>query len=293
METLLIDILKAMGVDALPRWLSLLISSLDVLLIVAIAFVARHLIMKLIDLMHQRLVNRTSNTEQRKRIDTLNRILVYITSIGIAVIAAMFILSELGVSIAPFLATAGVVGLAITFGSQSLIKDYFTGAVMLLENQIRQGDFVEVAGKAGKVEEVTLRYVRLRDSEGAVHFVPNSAITSVTNRSRDFSYAVVEVGVGYSVNLGDAYTVLRLVSDSIRAREDLAPKILEDLEILGVNQLADSAVTLRLRMKTKPLEQWVVRRALLGEIKDAFQSNGIEIPFPQRVIRVEGDMSKN
>jgi small conductance mechanosensitive channel len=198
----------------------------------------------------------------------------------------MLVLSELGVSIAPLLATAGVVGVAISFGAQSLVKDYFTGFVMLLENQIRQGDFIEVAGKSGSVEEVTLRYVRLRDGEGAVHFVPNGAIAAVTNHSREFAYAVIEVGVSYKANLGQTYEVIKAVGQSVRDNPDYANGILDDIEVLGVNQLGESSVGIRLHMKVRASDKWGIRRALLGALKESFDEAGIEIPFPQRVVHM-------
>lgn len=287
MEQLILASLASLGWEHIPKWAVLLISSLNLILIIILAFVVRRVVGHLLNAIHVRLRKRMAGVEERKRVDTLNRIFGYVASVVIWVITVMVILAELGISIAPFLATAGVVGIAISFGAQSLVKDYFTGFVMLIENQIRQGDFVDISGKSGHVEEVTLRHVRLRDGEGTVHFVPNSAITTVSNHSRDFAYAVVEIGVGYDVNLGQAYEVIKQVGTGLREDPDLSEKILEDIQILGVNALGDSAVTIRLRMKVIALEQWVVRRAILAALKQAFQKSGIEIPFPQRVVRIQ------
>jgi small conductance mechanosensitive channel len=284
MQEVATDLLASMGITDIPPWISLVVASLNVVLIVVLALIVRRVAKRLLEVLHARLLSRSSDIEERKRIDTLDRIFSYTLSVIVGVVAIMLILSELGISIAPLLATAGVVGIAISFGAQSLVKDYFTGFVMLMENQIRQGDFIDVASKSGTVEEVTLRYVRLRDGEGAVHFVPNSAITSVTNHSRDFAYAVVELGVSYRANLGRTYEVIQGVGSALRQNPDLSPKIIGDMEILGVTQLADSAVTIRMRMKVKPLEQWGVRRAILAAVKEAFDAQGIEIPYPQRVI---------
>ncbi len=287
MEQLILESLTKLGWPDIPKWAVLLISSLNLILIIVLAFAVRRVVGHLLNAIHVRLRKRMAGNEERKRIDTLNRIFGYVASVVIWVITIMVVLSELGISIAPFLATAGVVGIAISFGAQSLVKDYFTGFVMLIENQIRQGDFVDVAGKSGNVEEVTLRYVRLRDGEGTVHFVPNSAITTVSNQSRDFAYAVVEIGVGYDVNLGQAYEVIKQVGTELRQDPEFESKILEDIQILGVNALGDSAVTIRVRLKVVALEQWVVRRAILANLKQAFQKSGIEIPFPQRVVRIK------
>lgn len=286
MEQLSLDLLSSVGLTDIPKWAMLLISSLNVILIITLAFVVRGVVGRLLSAVHKRLRARMTGVEERKRLDTIDRIFGYVASVVIGVITIMVVLAELGISIAPFLATAGVVGIAISFGAQSLVKDYFTGFVMLIENQIRQGDVVDIAGKSGSVEEVTLRYIRLRDGEGTVHFVPNSSITTVSNHSRDFAYAVVEIGVGYDVHLGKAYDVIKQVGIELRNDPDIREKILEDIQILGVTQLGESAVTIRVRMKVVALEQWGVRRAIMAALKHAFQKEGIEIPFPQRVVRI-------
>lgn len=279
-------LMQELGFTDLPAWAGLLISSLNIVIIVLLAMLARALLGRVLSTVHARLVLRARGTEEKKRIDTIDRILRYIASVVITVVTIMVVLDELGVSIAPFLATAGVVGIAISFGAQSLVKDYFTGFVMLLENQIRQGDFIEVANRSGTVEEVTLRHVRLRDGEGAVHFVPNSSITTVSNFSREFAYAVVDINVGYQTNLGQAYDVITTVGAELKADPAVASKVLNDLEILGVTSLGDSSIVLRIRVKVLALEQWGVKRVLLAKLKHAFEQAGIEIPFPQRVLHI-------
>ena len=287
MENVTSKILIALGWESIPAWASMLIASINVIIILIMAIIVRSVVRRLLATVHQRLSARAPGIEERKRVDTLGRIFGYITSVIIGVVTVMLVLSELGISIAPLLATAGVAGIAISFGAQSLVKDYFIGFVMLMENQIRQGDFVEAAGKSGSVEEVTLRYVRLRDGEGAVHYIPNSAITTVTNHSRQFAFAVVEIGVSYTANLGKIYEVITRVGKALREDPEQAPKILDDLEIQGVNQLGDSSVSIRLRVKTDAAAKWAIRRELLARIKEAFDVNGIEIPFPQRVLHVQ------
>jgi len=197
MEVLLMESFGALGWEEVPVWVHLAVQALGILIIIVVALIARAVMNRLLASLHKRLQARAANGEEKKRIDTLDRIFNYVSSVVIILLAVMLVMGELGLSIAPFLAAAGVVGIAVSFGAQSLVQDYFTGLVMLLENQIRQDDYIEVGGKAGSVEEVTLRYVRLRDGEGAVHYVPNSQITTVTNRSREFAYAVVEVSVSY------------------------------------------------------------------------------------------------
>jgi small conductance mechanosensitive channel len=197
----------------------------------------------------------------------------------------MLILSEIGVSVAPILGAAGVVGIAIGFGAQSLVKDYFTGFFILLENQIRQGDVVQIADKSGLVEEVTLRFVRLRDYDGNVHFIPNSLITTVTNMSRSFAHAVIDVRLSYGDDVDRAFEIMRELAAQLRADPDFGPRILDDLEIAGVESLAESAVMLRARLKTTPLNQWSVRREFLRRLKQAFALAGMEIPYPRLAMR--------
>ena len=287
MQDFTMALLNELGWTELPAWAILVVSSLNIVAIIVLALIARALVGRLLNAVHTRLSQRTIDIEERKRIDTIDRIFRYITSVVIAAITIMVILGDLGISIAPFLATAGVVGIAVSFGAQSLVKDYFTGFVMLIENQIRQGDFIAVAGHSGTVEEVTLRHVRLRDGEGVVHFVPNSSITTVSNFSREYAYAVVDVGVGYQTNLGQAYEVIKSVGADLQADPNLEGKILGDIEILGVTQLADSSIMLRTTMKVRALEQWGIKRITLARLKQAFEEAGIEIPFQQRVLHIK------
>jgi small-conductance mechanosensitive channel len=196
----------------------------------------------------------------------------------------MLVFTELGISIAPILATAGVLGVAVGFGAQSLVKDYFSGLFLLLEDQIRQGDVVQAGGKAGLVEDVTLRHVRLRDYDGNVHYVPNGHIDSVTNMTREFSYAVIDVGVAYREDVDEVFSIIREVAAEIRADENFKGIVLEDVELAGVDNWADSAVVIRLRIKVVPIQQWTVKREFLRRLKYAFDARGIEIPYPHLTI---------
>ena len=249
-------------------------------IILVISWIMLSLSQKLIPVLRKQLQERTDDPEQLKRLETLGRVFRYIAAVLITLISGMLVLAELGVSIAPILASAGVIGIAIGFGAQSLIKDYFNGFFLLLEDQVRQGDVVEVAGKGGLVEEVTLRYIRLRDYEGNVHFIPNSVITTVTNRSRSFAYAVINIGIAYRENVEEVFEVMREVAAGMRQDETLGPLILEDIDIAGVDAWADSAVVIRCRFKVQALQQWTVRRAFLLRMKKEFDRRGIEIPFP-------------
>lgn len=267
-----------------PAWAKILVSLTNVFLILVASWLFMGFVRKVLRTLNQRMATRSSDPEDQKRIDTLMRVFRYIASVVIGAVTVMLVLSEFGISIAPILATAGVAGLAIGFGAQSLVKDYFTGFVMILENQIHVGDVVEVGGKSGKVEDVTLRYVRMRDAEGAVHYVPNGVISTVTNRSREFAYAMIEVGVGYAENIDRVIDVIKSVGATLAQDPQFGEKIMEPLEMLGVENWADSAVSLRFRFKTKALEQWPVRREFLRRLKNEFDRQGIEIPFPSRTV---------
>lgn len=268
----------------LPGWVKVLVSLTNVFLILLVAWGLLTISGRLLYLLDDRMRSRSAEPEERKRIETLMRVSRYVASVLIGAITVMLILSEVGISIAPILATAGVAGLAVGFGAQSLVKDYFTGFVMLLENQIRVGDMVEVGGKSGLVEEVTLRYVRLRDVEGSVHYVPNGIIATVTNKSREYAYAVTDIGVGYREDTDRIFSMLQRVSKEMQEDVTLGPKILEAIEVMGVDQFADSAVTIRCRIKVVALEQGPVRREFLRRVKKVFDAEGVEIPFPSRTV---------
>ncbi len=270
--------------DPVALW-ALTKTMLRILLIVVLAGILMKISSKLIIKLKMHLRERAiEDAEELKRIDTVGRVFRYIATIVIGIIAIVEILHQLGISIAPILAAAGVVGLAIGFGAQSLIKDYFNGFFILLENQIRQGDVVDAGGKAGLVEEVTLRYIRMREYSGNVHYVPNGSITTVTNMSRGFAQAVIDVGVAYRENVDEVIKVMKAVGEDLRTDDEYQFKILDHMEVAGVDQLGDSSVTIRCRFKVMPLEQWGVRREYLKRIKAAFDQHGIEIPYPHLTI---------
>ena len=218
------------------------------------------------------------DVEAQKRAATLSNVLRKLASIFIGVIATLAIFNTLGISILPFLATAGVAGIAIAFGAQTLVKDFFRGFFLLAENQIRQGDVVEVAGKSGLVEDLTLRYVQLRDYEGNVHYVPNGEIGVVTSSSRTFAYAVVDVIIALEQDIEPVMDHMRAVGAAMRAHAVWGPKILADLDIAGIESWNDRGITLRARMKVRALEQANVRREFLLRLKQTFDKHDIQQP---------------
>lgn len=278
------QLLNGFSLVNLREWIEAVRPGLHILLILILTGVVLRIARRMIRLMREYLSRQQGNHEDVKRIETLSRVFRYIATVVVTVVAGLLILGELGIAIAPILGAAGVVGIAVGFGAQSLIKDYFTGFFLLLENQIRLGDVVEVGGKSGLVEEVTLRYVRLRDYDGNVHFVPNGTVTTVTNRSRDHVQSVIDVGIAYQEDVDEVFQIMREVGRGMRADAQFRDRILDDLEIAGVERWDDSAVVLRCRFKVLPLEQWNTRREFLRRLKRAFDDHGIEIPYPHLTV---------
>jgi small conductance mechanosensitive channel len=278
--TALENVLKRLGLEVRPEFIPAIETGLTIVFILVLTWLLMHLSRRVIRIFKKFALHRADDPEEVRRVETLSQVMRYLLSIIIVAVAVLLVLSELGISIAPLLGAAGIVGIAVGFGAQSLVKDFFTGFFILLENQIRKGDVVRIAGQAGLVEEVTLRYVRLRGYEGNVHFIPTGMIDKVTNMTLEYSFALIEVGVAYREDLDEVFQVIRETGAQMREDGVFGPKMLEDLELAGVENWADSAVTVRCRIKVVPLEQWSVRREFLKRLKQAFDARGIEIPFP-------------
>jgi small-conductance mechanosensitive channel len=285
------NLLAYLGNIDWSRWGSYFVSAFRITVIVVGAWIAIAVLQRLVRRVRKQVSDHMGEVEGVRRAETLGRVVRYLIGIVISAVAFMLVLAEVGVSLAPILGAAGVVGLAIGFGAQSLVKDYFTGFFILFEDQIRTGDVVTVAAISGVVEDITLRHVRLRDYDGNVHFVPNNLITTVTNMSRLFAQAVMDIGVGYRENVDEVMAVMKTVGATMRDDEVFGPKIFADLDIAGVERLDDSAVVLRCRFKVAPSEQWGVRREYLRRIKAAFDAQGIEIPFPHVTLYAGVDKS--
>jgi moderate conductance mechanosensitive channel len=184
------------------------------------------------------------------------------------------------VNIGPLIAGAGVVGIAVGFGAQKLVQDVITGVFILMEDTISVGDVADVGSHAGLVEALTIRSVRLRDLAGSVHTVPFSAVSSVINMTKDFSHFVLDVGVSYREDTDQVVEVLKEIDAEMRAEPEFARRMIAPIEILGVDSFADSAVIVKARLKTRPIEQWTVGREFNRRMKKRFDALGIEIPFP-------------
>lgn len=218
------------------------------------------------------------------RTTTLLKLFQTALKVILAVLVVLIVLSEVGLDIAPLLAGAGVIGLAVGFGAQTLVKDVITGVFMLMENTIAVGDVVEIGGHSGVVEQVSIRTAHLRDLEGRVHVVPFSDVTSVINYGRGFAYALIDMGVAYREDVDEVVAVLKAVAEDLRQDEEFKGVILGELEVLGLDSFGASEIVVRVRLKTTPLMQWSVKRAFNKRIKKAFDEKGIEIPFPHQTV---------
>jgi len=203
------------------------------------------------------------------------------------VVAAIMILQEMNFDVRPLLAGAGVVGIAVGFGAQNLVKDVLAGFFLLLDNQIRINDVVVINGQSGLVEEVNLRTTLLRAEDGAVHLFPNGSITKFSNLTRDFSYAVFNISVDYKNDTDHVISVLTTMAAELTAEDRFHAIVLAPLEVMGVDQLADSGVIIKARFKTQPMQQWTVAREMNRRIKKTFENAGIEMPFPTSGVQLE------
>ena len=229
--------------------------------------------------------------EFAQRLQTIGGLVRNVVTVLVIAVAALMIMQELGVNITPLLTAAGIGGLAVGFGAQNLVRDVISGFFLILEDQIHIGDVVSVDGTAGLVQAVKLRMIVLRDLTGTVHVIPNGTINTLSNMTKEFSCYVIDVGVAYKEDTDHVVEVLHEVGDDLNKDPIFSRHILDKLEVLGVNDFADSAVTIKIRIKTRPLKQWMVGRELRRRIKKAFDAQGIEIPFPHTSIYF-GEASK-
>ena len=250
-------------------------------LIIGVAFLLWEIVSAMIE---RSLAHEAAQEDGSTRKMTLLPLLRSVARITLLIIASMILLSQLGINIGPLLAGFGVIGLAIGFGAQSLVRDVITGAFILLEDGISVGDWVEAGGYSGTAEHLTVRTVTLRDLAGTVHKVPFGEVTTVTNYNRDYGYVLVDARVAHGERYGEVVQALQDVADWLRGDDIWGPYITGDLELFGLNNVGDSAIEIRVRMKTLPMRQFGVRRAFLERMKHVFDERGIEIPFPHRTI---------
>ncbi|MEX1107848.1 MAG: mechanosensitive ion channel domain-containing protein [Dongiaceae bacterium] len=227
------------------------------------------------------------------RARTLLPLMRNVFRIILIVLVVLVVLSELGIDIAPLLAGAGVVGLAIGFGAQKLVQDVITGFFILVEDSISIGDFVDIGTHSGTVESMNIRSIRMRDIEGTVHTVPFSSVTTVKNFTRDFGYAIMDISVAYRENTDEVVEAIREVGAGMAEDPDIKRNVLAPIDVFGIQELGDSAVVIRARFMTRPMMQWAVKREFLRRIKLAFDEKGIEMPFPHRTVYFGADKQGN
>lgn len=224
------------------------------------------------------------SSEIEKRASTLMGIMTSAFIIIVWLMASMLLLRKIGIDIAPIIAGAGIIGLAIGFGAQELVRDFITGFFMLLENQVRSGDVAIVNGTGGLVEHVGLRTIVLRDLSGVVHVFQNGKINTLSNMTKEWSAMVFDIGVAYKEDTDKVAEIMMQVAEEMRGDEKFAQQIIEPMEIFGVDSFGDSAVVVKARLKTKPIQQWAVGREYRRRLKKAFDAQNIEIPFPHRTV---------
>lgn len=240
----------------------------------------------------ERVEELTDRTERSKqRVTTLGAVLRSIASATIWTFALLIIMGEIGINLGPLIAGAGIAGLAVGFGAQTLVRDFLAGIFIIIEDQYGVGDVVDIGPATGTIERVTLRTTRLRDVEGVLWVVPNGEIHRVGNKSQLWARAILDVGVGYSTDLDRAVAVIEEVAVELWREQLPEATIIERPEVWGVQDLGDSAIAIRLAVKTEPAEQWQTARLLRARLKQALDEAGIEIPFPQRTVwmRSEAD----
>ncbi|WP_447971208.1 mechanosensitive ion channel family protein [Nitrospira sp. M1] len=219
-----------------------------------------------------------------KRIKTLTGLVQTISLAAIWVIAIIMSLDQVGLDVTPILAGAGIIGLAVGFGAQNLVRDIFSGFFIILENQVRVGDVAIVNGTGGLVERITFRTIILRDMAGVVHVFPNGTVNTLANMTKEWSAYLMEIGVAYKEDTDRVVQVMKDVDEELRQDPHYSSQILEPIEVFGVDQFKESEVVIKARIKTLPIKQWGVGREYRRRLKKAFDAQGIEIPFPHRTL---------
>jgi moderate conductance mechanosensitive channel len=263
--------------------------SLQIFLIVIAGFITIRLLRIAMNRLETALIKAGERTEHvpgaaRQRVQTLQGVLGTIAVVMIWLIVILMSLAQIGINIGPILAGAGVLGLAVGFGAQNLVRDLVSGFFLILENQIRVGDVAMINGTGGLVERITFRTVTLRDQGAIVHTFPNGTIQTLSNLTKEWSAYLMNIGVAYKEDTDRVVEVMRRVAEELRAEPQYGSVMLEPLEIIGVDDFADSAVIIKARFKTQPIKQWFVGREYRRRLKKAFDAEGIEIPFPHRTI---------
>lgn len=276
---------------AVKDWL--LSSGIKIVLILIALFVVLKLVKSFSKRSSKLFLKKRDDEESRKRAETISSVIRNTMSVTVVTLALLILIGQIGIEIGPLLAAAGIAGLAIGFAGQSLVKDIINGFFILLEDQIRVGDIVEVGGISGVVENINLKLTRLRDLEGNVHFIPNSIIDIVSNKTKEYSCYLLDIGVAYREDADEVMEVIKDIDREMREDPAWKDQILQPIEIFGLDRFDDSAVVVRARTRTLPAKQWGVGREFKRRIKKRFDEMDIEIPFPHTTLYMGQDKDKS
>ena len=278
------------------NWQDIIFSGLRIVLILIVVWVLLAVVRALLRRLEATLIERGKAQgevpgEATKRAETLVRLLRQGVVILIWLMALLLILRQLGIDVGPILASAGVVGLAVGFGAQNLVRDVISGFFMILENQVRVGDVAVINGTGGLVEQINFRTIVLRDNAGTVHIFPNGSITTLANMTREWSAYVFNIGVAYKEDIDRVVALMKQLGQQLREDAKFGPSMQGDIEVFGIDKFDDSAIVIQGRLKTLPIKQWDVGREYMRRLKIAFDAEGIEMPFPHRTLYF-GERSK-
>ena len=271
-------------------------ASLRIVLIIGIAYVGLRLLRVAFNRLETLLIRAAAAAEVRpgaatKRVRTLVSVLWTIVVGLVWFVVVLMTLGQIGINVTPVLAGAGIVGLAIGFGAQNLVKDLVSGFFLILENQVRVGDVAIINGTGGLVETISFRTIVLRDEAAVVHVFPNGSINTLSNMTKDWSAYVISVNVAYKEDPDRVADVMRRVAEEMSAEPNYRSAMLEPIEIFGVDGFTESAITIKARLKTQPLQQFAIGREYRRRLKKAFDAAGIEMPLSQRVARGEASQT--
>jgi len=277
--------------EMIIKWI--LTSGLQIIFVAVLMIIALNIVNNFTEKLIKNFISSNSDLEFEKRVNTLRSITKSVLDVLILVVGSMIILEKLGINIGPMLAAAGVLGLAVSFGSQRLVEDIISGFIILISDQIRVGDVAQIGDKSGLVEKIDLKMIVLRDVDGNVHFIRNGKIDTITNMTKDYSCYVFNIGIDCKENTDNVIEIIKSVDEDMRNNSQFTDDILEPIEVFGLDKFDDSAVIIKARTKTKPIMQWAVGREFNRRLKMAFDAHNIEIPFPHRTIFMEQKTKEN
>ncbi len=255
-----------------------------VILEIIVFIIIMKIVNKALHLFFEKIIERISDNELKKHYQTLRQLGIYLIDALVVLFFATNILQDFGIDMKPILATAGVLGVAVGFGGKKFVEDLFTGLSIILTGQLRVGDYVTVNNSTGTVEKVTLTMIVIRSFNGDVHYLRNGQIDTIINQTKNFSMPVFNFQVAYKSDVTHVMRVIKELGHEIKEDPVYSQFVLSDVEVLGLNEFQDSAIVIQCRIKTTPQEQWMVKRKFNQMVKERFEKEGIEIPFPQIVI---------